>query len=113
MKKTILSIIVVLIIAGAFMGIALHAIPTTTTIKAEAKTEPTARLYPLTAVVVEMDRENDIVTCADYSGNLWEFEGCEDWETGDVASLLMCDLGTISIYDDTIEMVRYGGHIGD
>ena len=111
--KNYSNIIIIALVVIIFATIAIGAMPTTTTVKAEANTEPRARLYPTTAVVVELDRENDIVTCADYAGNLWEFEGCEDWETGDVASLLMCDLGTASIYDDTIEMVRYSGHIGD
>lgn len=73
------------------------------------KAEPTAKLYPLTVVVIELDRENDIVTCVDGADNFWEFYGCEDWETGDFASFLMNDQGTTSIYDDTIEMIRYAG----
>lgn len=63
--------------------------------------------YALTTCVVEVDRDNDIVTCEDSNGNLWEFYGCEDWQEGDCASLLMNSKGTPSVYDDTIEGARY------
>jgi len=73
--------------------------------KADAHNE--GNYYALTCEVVEVDRENDIVTCEDSNGNLWEFYGCEDWQEGDCASLLMNDQGTPSIYDDAIEGARY------
>lgn len=66
--------------------------------------------YALTTIVVELDAENDVVTCKDFNGNLWEFEGCEDWAIGDIASLLMSDRGTEKIYDDTIISARYNGY---
>lgn len=68
--------------------------------------------YPLTAVVVELDAENDIVVCEDYAGNTWEFFGIEDWIEGDIASMIMNDKGTPEIKDDEIISVRYGGWIG-
>ena len=63
--------------------------------------------YALTTCVVNIDRENDIVTCEDSNGNLWEFYGVEDWEIGDCASLLMNSRGTEKIQDDTIENVKF------
>lgn len=66
-------------------------------------------LYPITTIVYELDRENDLVTVKDANGNLWQFEGCEDWEINDICSMLMNDCGTASIYDDEIVMVRYNG----
>ena len=65
--------------------------------------------YPMTTKIVETDRENDVVVCEDFNGNLWEFEGCEDWQVGDVASLLMNSKGTASIFDDEIVTARYNG----
>ena len=73
--------------------------------KADAHNE--GNYYALTTCVVEVDRDNDIVTCEDSNGNLWEFYGCEDWQEGDCASLLMNDQGTASVYDDAIEDTRY------
>lgn len=74
--------------------------------KADAHNE--GNYYALTCEVVEVDRDNDTVTCEDYNGNLWEFYGAEDWQEGDCASLLMWDCGTASVYDDEIHAARYG-----
>ena len=69
-----------------------------------------AKTYALTTQVVQVDYENDLVVCEDFNGNLWEFEGCEDWMYGDIASLVMNDMGTPEIYDDEIVSARYGGY---
>ena len=71
--------------------------------------KPVSDSYAMTTKVVELDRENDIVVCEDFNGNLWEFYGCEDWQIDDVASLLMNDNGTPTIYDDEIVSARYNG----
>lgn len=71
--------------------------------------KPVADSYALTTKVVELDRENDVVVCEDFNGNLWEFYGCEDWQIDDIASLLMDDNGTPTIYDDEIVSARYNG----
>jgi hypothetical protein len=63
--------------------------------------------YALTTKVVDLDFENDLVTCEDCNGNLWQFFGVEDWEIEDGASLLMNDSGTPEIWDDVIESVRF------
>ena len=108
MKKTF-SITAILIacvlLYGVFFCLIAHA---------EPSTEAGANLcngwyYALTTEVVELDRENDIVVCEDFNGNLWEFYGCEDWQIDDVASLLMDDNGTLTIYDDEIASARYNG----
>lgn len=75
-----------------------------------AKTEE--KEYPLTALVVNLDEENNIVECEDYAGNIWKFYGIEDWYNGDLVSMIMNDKGTANITDDEIVMVRYGGWIG-
>ena len=63
--------------------------------------------YALTTQVVEIDIENDTVTCEDCSGNLWQFRGAEDWQEGDCASLLIESHGTAKIEDDTIRDARF------
>lgn len=68
-------------------------------------------LYPMTTVVIETDDKNDVVTCVDFNGNEWAFDGVEDWAVGDIASMIMCDNGTDEIYDDIICDVRYSGWI--
>lgn len=69
--------------------------------------EPKPQLYPSTAVVVSVDRENDVVVCVDGNGEEWQFTKANDWFVGDLVSMLMNDKGTPSIYDDEIVSVRY------
>jgi len=69
-----------------------------------------SRIYGLTTVVVEISKPNDKVTCQDFNGNLWQFEGVEDWCENDIATLIMNDKGTELIKDDEILDVRYGGY---
>ena len=66
-------------------------------------------LYPLTTVVSEVNRDADTVTCTDTNGDDWQFYGCEDWQKGDICTLLMEPNATRSIYDDKIIQTRYGG----
>ena len=100
MKKIIVAVLVIAaVLVGLFIGLNLN------------KTEEVKNnVYPLTVVVIEIDREGDIVTCVDGADNFWEFYGVEDWQTGDFASLLMDDNGTPNtIYDDVITMTLYAG----
>lgn len=68
-----------------------------------------ADVYPMTAKVVEVNYDEDIVTVETFTGFLFSFEGCEDWAEGDCASLIMDDNGTEKILDDMIVMAQYGG----
>lgn len=66
--------------------------------------------YPLTAVVVDLDYDEDVLILEDGAELVWEFEGIEDFEIGDIVSLLMWDNNTPdSIYDDVILLVYYSG----
>lgn len=67
-------------------------------------------IYSKSAVVVGVDYTADIVTVKDSTGNLWTFEGVEDYELNDRVSLTMCDNGTDwNITDDRIIEMRYDG----
>lgn len=68
-----------------------------------------ADVYPMTAKVVEVNYDEDIVTVETFTGFLFSFEGCEDWAEGDCASLIMDDNGTEKILDDVIVMAQYSG----
>ena len=70
-----------------------------------------AEQYPTTMIVNELDYDENIVICIDFNGNEWAFEEIEDWCIGDIASMIMDDMGTELIYDDTIIMVRYSGYV--
>lgn len=68
-----------------------------------------AELYPETARVRCVNYDTDTVTVETFTGFLFVFEGCEDWQAGDCCSLIMEDNGTASVYDDEIIMAQYGG----
>lgn len=65
-------------------------------------------IYSRSAVVVGIDYTTDIVTVEDSTGNLWTFEGVEDYDLSDRVALTMHDNGTNwDIKDDSIVNVRY------
>ena len=74
-----------------------------------AEKEVLGNLYPHAGIVTEVNYAEDVVTVQDGAGNLWRFDGAEDWGVGDLAALLMNDNGTEDIRDDSILLVRYGG----
>jgi len=68
-----------------------------------------AETYALTTVVVSLDYDTDTVEVEDFNGNVWAFDGCEDWQLMDVCALSMDDNNTANIYDDVILSTRYNG----
>lgn len=98
----IVTIIIIMLIAAYVAALADG--------KEAVKTQASRRMgnyYALTALVTEVNRENDTVTCINSVGNTWQFYGTEDWQEGDCASLLMWDNGTESVTDDEIHSARY------
>lgn len=69
-----------------------------------------ACFYPKTVIVVELDEENDMVITEDAVGFIWEFYGVEDFEVGDMVSLLMFDCGTELIFDDEVIDAVFSGY---
>ena len=68
-----------------------------------------SHLYPLSTTVTEIN--NDTVTVEDTNGNLWSFNGAEDWEINDSCALIMNDNNTKDIRDDVIISTRYQGRM--
>ena len=64
-------------------------------------------VYPATMVVDEID--SDTVVFRTSTGHLYVMTGAEDWEVGDMSSLLMFSKGTDVITDDIILTARYSG----
>lgn len=89
MKGKLISIIIMAAITSAAFFIGLEA-------------GEKGNFYAKTAIVTEVDYENDVVTVVDRNGEEWCFYGCEDWQIDDVCSMLMDTAGTESIYDDII-----------
>ena len=76
----------------------------------DAKTEPIEiKQYPACGIVTEVNTKTDEVIIEDFNGNLWAFNGCEDWMKDDICAMIMSDEGTSEIYDDVILQVRYCG----
>lgn len=66
-------------------------------------------LYPLSTTVTEI--KNDTVTVEDATGNIWSFDGAEDWQINDSCALIMDDNSTKDIRDDVIISTRYQGRM--
>ena len=64
-------------------------------------------IYSNVGKVIELDRDNDIVTVIDGIGYTWQFTECDDWMIGDYVSCIMYDMGTESITDDVIIDYHY------
>jgi len=65
--------------------------------------------YALVGVVIETDFETDTIYIQDLQGNIWAYEGCEDWFVGDIVGMIMNPAGTEIIYDDEIITLTYNG----
>ena len=72
-----------------------------------------AEEYPACGIVVEINEEENLVFVEDFNGDVWVFEGIEDWFIGDICAMIMDDMDTETIYDDEIVMVRCCGWLED
>lgn len=68
-------------------------------------------LYALTAVISEINYNDDIVCCTDFNGFIWSFVGVEDYCINDIVSMVMYDNNTDIITDDIIINCRYSSYI--
>ena len=95
MKRIIIIIVVSILCVAVAIGVGEWC--RETRLNTENSTE-----YIKPMQVWEVDRDNNIVVLVDNSGNLWEFEGVEDWEVDDLVCVRMSDNNTTTIYDDII-----------
>jgi len=106
-QQSIALIIAFVLILAVFIGTVI------TIIKFEKDNDKMLNnLYPLATIVEEIHEANDLVTVRDFNGNLWQFyleESGEDWEIGDICSIIFDSKGTEDIKDDEIISVRYSG----
>ena len=66
-------------------------------------------LYPSCGRVVKVDRKHDTISIKDTYGNVWVWEGAEDWDKGDHVAMIMYDNFTKKTSDDVIVKLRYMG----
>ena len=70
-----------------------------------------SNIYATTGVVRHISNINDMVTIQDFNGNMWQIQGVEDWDVGDIVSCVMDSHGTEKISDDTIISSKYSGSL--
>ena len=71
-----------------------------------------ANIYARVGVIYEINYEEDFFVVEDSVGFLWEYNGVEDFNVGDVVAMMMADIeGTPSILDDVILSVTFSGYV--
>lgn len=68
-------------------------------------------LYARTAIVTNINRQADFVTTECANGNKYYFYGAQDYEVGDIVSLIAEKNITRIVLDDAIVSNRYDGYI--
>lgn len=67
-------------------------------------------VYPNTAIITSIDYATDSFTISTSTNISYTLKGVEDWEIGDLASLLMYDIGADGdITNDLVIELRYTG----
>ena len=98
------TISLVFIVAGIIGTIELHAEPE------YVKEYEEENLYATTGIVTTV--ATDFIVFTDFNGNEWEINGdSEDWDCGDIISVIMDNNGTEIIYDDEVVSTKYSGWI--
>jgi hypothetical protein len=110
-KRIIKSILVCILIWAVVFGAATGAVLLERAEQGNEADLAVKHLYPLSTVVDRIDKENDVVSCVDYNGNVWEFTGIAEWREGDFATFLMNDKGTRECEDDEIVKIEYNGNV--
>ena len=96
-----------------FIGLAAVATLAAFTVSASETTTSklsTITMYPKTTICLAVNHQMDTVTVTDCNGTEWTFDGCQDFEEGDLIALIMNDNATPdTIWDDTVVTARYSG----
>lgn len=83
------------------------------TLSASAEVGDRGEFYPRLTVVIEKEQIADtglwIIYCQDRDGNIWAFYDDEgEWDVGDIANLLMWNMGEREEEDEIIEVYWEG-----
>jgi len=101
---TVIVAIFIIILIGLVGNMELHAEPD------YVKEQQEANYYPTTGIITTVSTE--FVVFTDFNGNEWMIEDSpEDWECGDICSVIMDSNGTDIIYDDSVVSTKYSGWI--
>lgn len=66
-------------------------------------------IYPDAGVITDIT--NNVVTYQTANGNLFSFDGAEDYLVGDIVAVMLYDNATETVTDDIIISVRYAGYV--
>ena len=66
-------------------------------------------IYPDVMIVVDLDREHDVVMVETSTGQDFTFYGCEDYAIGDLVGVLMYSNMTDDVRDDHVLRAQYSG----
>ena len=66
--------------------------------------------YPMTAEIFKVDESENLIYILDPAGNIWTAYGAENWQRGDVCSLIMSGHFTETIFDDSIVKIEKSGY---
>lgn len=108
-KKIVTVIVAIFMIIGIGIvgNIELNATPERAK---EIKTVQESNYYPTTGIITTVSK--DFIVFTDFNGNEWTIEDSpEDWECGDICSVIMDSKGTDIIYDDEVVSTKYSGWI--
>lgn len=69
-------------------------------------------VYTTTTIVTDVDYNTDVFVTMSVSGNIYTFNGVEDWFEGDLCSMLMIDINDTpeDISDDYCVYYQYVGN---
>lgn len=111
MKKAAIALSLVALILS-LVSLSLLSFERTAELEAiKAAQEPVITLYARTAKIAEVDYGTGTITLVDGAGLVWQLTSCEDYDVGDLVSLLMSDAGTSeSVLDDVIVSASYAGY---
>lgn len=98
MKKVLIALMVMAVLVGAY-----------TLGRGKGADEIMSHIYSRVGTVCAIDEVRNSVLVVDGVNFKWEFFGVEDWEVGDMVSMIMDDNGTDFIEDDIIIDVTFVG----
>ena len=99
-KITLRQTIAIVTLVITLITFAIVIINTVNNNSTKQPIQETPNLYTTRAIVVHIDK--DLVMCEDTNGEMWCFEGADEWTEEDEIILLMNDNSTEDIYDDEV-----------
>ena len=102
MKKVIFMVTVLLVSLIVLSAVGFESIE-------DLKSNPFRDgVYGKLCVITNLDYDRDVVDVTDWNGDVWSFDGIEDWALWDYVDVVFHDNGTPgTIYDDVIMSTTY------